>query len=251
MSPSRVFSALLVLLLLVATPAEAEIEVDVEIVLTGDISMSMDMGELYLQRQGHIQALRHPDVLRAIESGFHGRIAVTYFEWSDPYLQRVVLPWTIIEDAASAEAAAQLIEAAPPLSGIRTSISGAIDRSLQMFAENGFRGTRRVIDISGDGQNNAGRPLAAARADALAEGIVINGLAIMLRARPGGTGEADTLDQYFAEELIGGPGAFMLAVRHPDHLVEAIRRKLVLEIAGLQPEDWPDRTLARAAQLRP
>ena len=236
-SRQRLTILLAAVLLMVATPAEAQIEVDVELVLTGDISSSMDMGELYLQRQGHIAALRHPDVLRAIRSGLHGRIAVTYFGWSDPYLQRVVLPWTIIEDEASAEAAAQLIEAAPPLSGIRTSISGAIDRARTMFRENGYSGTRRIIDISGDGPNNAGRPLAAARADALAEGIVINGLAIMLRARPGGTGETDTLDRYFAEQVIGGPGAFVLAVRHADHLVEAIRRKLVLEIAGLSPAD--------------
>jgi len=236
-SRRRLSMLLAVILLVIATPARAQLEVDVEIVMAGDISSSMDMGELYLQRQGHIAALRHPDVLRAIRSGLHGRIAATYFEWSDPYLQRVVLPWTIIEDEASAEAAAQLIEAAPPLSGIRTSISGAIDRARVMFQENGYSGTRRIIDISGDGENNAGRPLAAARADALAEGIVINGLAIMLRARPGGTGESDTLDQYFAEEVIGGPGAFMIAVRHPDHLVEAIRRKLVLEIAGLSPDD--------------
>lgn len=235
MSPFRLLSALFFSILVTATPAKAQIEVDVELVLTGDISMSMDMGELYLQRQGHIQALRHPDVLEAIRRGLHGRIAVTYFEWSDPYLQRVVLPWTIIEDEASAEAAAQVIEAAPPLMGIRTSVSGAIDRARAMFHENGFSGIRQIIDISGDGENNAGRPLAAARAEALAEGIIINGLAIMLRARPGGTDEADTLDLYFAEEVIGGPGAFMLAVRRPEHLVEAIRRKLVLEIAGLSP----------------
>lgn len=251
MTPPRLLSTLLVLLLLAFTPARAELEVDVELVLTGDISSSMDMGERYLQRQGHIAALRHPDVLRAIRAGLHGRIAVTYFEWSDPYMQRVVMPWTIIEDAASAEAAAQLIEAAPPLSGIRTSISGAIDRARAMFGENGFQGIRRIIDISGDGENNAGRSITAARADALAKGIIINGLGIMLRARPGGIDEADTLDQYFADELIGGPGAFMIAVRHRDQLVEAIRRKLVLEIAGLQPTDWRDYTMARPAQRRP
>jgi hypothetical protein len=213
------------------------IEVDVELVLTGDISSSMDMGERYLQRQGHAEALRHPDVLRAIRAGFHGRIAVTYFEWSDPYMQRVVLPWTVIEDRASGEAAAQLIEAAPPLGGIRTSISGALDRARGMFDENGYNGLRQIIDIVGDGQNNAGRPLSAARADVLAKGITINGLAIMIRARPGGSDEADTLDRYFADALIGGPLAFVMTVRHADDIVEAVRRKLVLEIAGLVPPD--------------
>jgi len=210
-----------------------EIAVDVELVLAADISSSMDMGERYLQRLGHIEALRHPDVLRAIRAGFHGRIAVTYFEWSDPYLQRVILPWTLIEDAATAEAAARTIEAAPPLDGIRTSISGALDRARVMFQENGHSGLRRIIDIAGDEPNNAGRPLAAARTEALAQGITINALAIVLRASPQATGDTATLDRYFADALIGGPLSFVMTIRHPDDLVEAIRRKLVLEIAGL------------------
>jgi hypothetical protein len=220
--------------------APALVEVDVELVLASDISSSMDMGERYLQRRGHAEALRHPDVLRAIRAGLHGRIAVTYFEWSDPYMQRVVLPWTVIEDRASGEAAAQVIEAAPPLGGIRTSISGALDRARGMLGENGYSGLRQIIDIVGDGQNNAGRPLSAARADVLAEGITINGLAIMIRARPGGSEEADTLDRYFADALIGGPLSFAHTVRHRDDIVEAVRRKLVLEIAGLGPAAAPD-----------
>ena len=215
------------------------IEVDVELVLAADISSSMDMGERYLQRRGHAEALRHPDVLRAIRAGLHGRIAVTYFEWSDPYMQRVVLPWTVVEDVASAEAAALMIDAAPPLGGIRTSISGALDRARVMLAENGYSGLRRIIDIAGDEPNNAGRPLADGRADVLAEGITINALAIVLRASPQSL-DATTLDRYFADALIGGPGAFVMTVRHSDHLVEAIRRKLVLEIAGLdQPFGQP------------
>jgi hypothetical protein len=238
MSTTRLLSPLLVLLLVAMTPARAEIamsriEVDVELVLTGDISSSMDMGERYLQRLGHIEALRHPDVLRAIRAGLFGRIAVTYFEWSDPYMQRVILPWTLIEDAASAEAAARAIEEAPPLGGIRTSISGAIDRARVMLDENGYEGLRRIIDIAGDEPNNAGRPLADARAEALAQGITINGLAIMLRTSPRATDDTATLDRYFADALIGGPLAFVMTVRRPDDMVEAIRRKLVLEIAGL------------------
>ena len=210
------------------------IEVDVELVLAADISSSMDMGERYLQRRGHSEALRHPDVLRAIESGLHGRIAVTYFEWSDPYMQRVVLPWTVIEDAGSAEAAARMIDAAPPLGGIRTSIAGALDRARLMLNQNGYSGLRRIIDIAGDEPNNAGRPLADARADVLAEGITINGLAIMLRTSPQSL-DATTLDRYFADALVGGPLAFVMTVRHPDDLIEAVRRKIVLEIAGLVP----------------
>jgi hypothetical protein len=204
-------------------------------VLAADISSSMDMGERYLQRRGHSEALRHPDVLRAIQAGLHGRIAVTYFEWSDPYMQRVVLPWTVIEDAGTAEAAARMIDAAPPLDGIRTSISGALDRARVMLSQNGYSGSRRIIDIAGDEPNNAGRPLADARADVLAEGITINGLAIMLRTSPRAQGDTATLDRYFADALIGGPLAFVMTVRHPDDIVEAIRRKLVLEIAGLMP----------------
>jgi hypothetical protein len=241
----RIVIALALGVLAVAGPAQGQtapalVEVDVELVLAGDISSSMDMGERYLQRRGHAEALRHPDVLRAIRAGLHGRIAVTYFEWSDPYMQRVVLPWTVIEDRASGEAAARVIEAAPPLGGIRTSISGALDRAREMFGENGFSGLRRIIDVAGDGQNNAGRPLSAARADVLAEGITINGLAIMIRARPGGTEEADTLDRYFADVLIGGPLSFAHTVRHRDDIIEAVRRKLVLEIAGLDPSAVPE-----------
>ncbi len=213
------------------------IEVDVELVLAADISNSMDMGERYLQRRGHIEALRHPDVLRAIRAGLFGRIAVTYFEWSDPYLQRVILPWTIVEDAATAEAAARAIEAAPPLDGIRTSISGALDRARDLLEENGYAGLRQIIDIAGDEPNNAGRPLADSRAEALARGVTINALAIMLRTSPRAMDDAATLDRYFADALIGGPAAFVMTVRHPDDLVEAMRRKLVLEVAGLTPAD--------------
>ncbi len=233
--PQRLIRTLALGLVLLATPVRAELEVDVELVLAADISSSMDMGERYLQRLGHIEALRHPAVLRAIRAGLHGRIAVTYFEWSDPHMQRVILPWTVVEDAATAAAAAATIEAAPPLDGIRTSISGALERATGMLAENGFSGLRRIIDIAGDEPNNAGPPLAEARAAALARDITINGLAIMLRTSPRATGDTATLDRYFADALIGGPLAFVMTVRHPDDLVEAIRRKLVLEIAGLTP----------------
>lgn len=228
---------LLVALLLafphVGGSAKAQLPVDVELVLLADISDSMDMGERYLQRQGHLDALRHPDVLRAIASGLHRRIAITYVEWADPPIQRVILPWSLIEDQASAEAAAARIEASPFLSGSQTSVSAAVDFARGLFAGNGFEGERRLIDLSGDGRNNSGRPLAAARDEALAQGITINALAIMLRARQGGTAEIDTLDQYFASNLIGGPASFVYPVRRRDEVVEAIRRKLVLEIAGL------------------
>jgi hypothetical protein len=232
-SPERILTLFAIAFLALAATAEAQIEVDVELVLAADISNSMDMGERYLQRRGHFEALRHPDVLRAIRRGLHGRIAVTYFEWSDPYLQRVVLPWTLIEDAASAEAAARAIEAAPPLGGNRTSISGALERARKMLDENGYAGLRRIIDIAGDEPNNAGRPLADARAEALAAGITINALAVVLRTSPKAENDTATLDRYFADALIGGPLSFVITVRHPDTIVEAIRRKLVLEVAGL------------------
>jgi len=241
-SPERIvaFLAVAAIALIGAATAEVEgprIEVDVELVLAADISNSMDMGERYLQRRGHFEALRHPDVLRAIRRGLHGRIAVTYFEWSDPYMQRVILPWTLVEDAATAEAAALAIEAAPPLGGNRTSISGALERAREMLDENGYAGLRRIIDIAGDEPNNAGRPLADARAEALADGITINALAVVLRTSPRAENDTATLDRYFADALIGGPASFVMTVRHPDTIVEAIRRKLVLEVAGLTPAD--------------
>jgi hypothetical protein len=216
-----------------AQPAQGE-EVDVALVLAVDISFSMDLDELALQRNGYIQALKSPEVIKAIERGAIGKIAVTYFEWAGNTVQHIVLPWTVIDGSASAVALAEKLAEAPTRRGRRTSISGAIDTSMKLFDEAKVKPLKRVIDISGDGPNNDGRHVTLARDEALAKGININGLPVMLKT--GGYMDIDNLDKYYEECVIGGPGAFVIAIRTPEQFTEAVRTKLVLEISGLQPE---------------
>jgi hypothetical protein len=218
----------------------ADIEVDVELVLAVDMSGSMDPSEHALQRGGYVEALRSPEFWEAIRKGAWRRVAVSYLEWAGAGQQVVVMDWTLIDSAEAARAFADALEA-QPLSRIRgTSISGAIDRARTMFHGNGYEGFTRVIDISGDGANNRGRPVTEARDDALAEGIVINGLPLVVRVSPL---EGD-LAQYYADCVIGGPGSFSLPVRRFEDVADAVRRKLVLEIAGGPPP-------ARYAQASP
>ena len=213
----------------------AEVPVDLELVLAVDISLSMDLDELALQRAGYVEAFRHPAVIGAIGRGLFQRIAVTYVEWAGATLQSQVLPWTMIESPADAEAVAAALAAAPIDRQRRTSISGIIDRSVRLFDSNGFEGVRRVIDVSGDGPNNQGPMVTMSRDAAAADGIVINGLPLILK-QAGGFFNVQELDLYYEDCVIAGPGAFLITVRQPSELVEAIRRKLVLEIAGREPE---------------
>lgn len=229
------FAPLAFSLALAAAPdARAQTEVDVALVLAVDISFSMSMDELSLQREGFVAAFRSREVQDAIVNGLTGRIAVTYMEWAGAFGHAVLAPWTVIEDAAGAEAFADAIEAHPLRRMRRTSISAAIDHAVGLLAESGVVAIREVIDISGDGANNEGRPVEAARDDALDRGVVINGLPILID-RPGSLDIAD-LDSYYVACVIGGPGAFVIPVRAADQFAEAIRRKLILEIAGLTPE---------------
>jgi hypothetical protein len=231
--------------LLGASPAAAQDEpVDLELVLAVDVSGSMDEGERRLQRDGYVAAFLHPDVVAAISSGRHGRIAVTYVEWAGPRAQQVAVPWRLVDGAASATALAAELKAAPSARIRGTSISGALAYTSLLFAGNGFAGARRVIDISGDGPNNMGLPVAPVRDTVVASGITINGLPVTLRPTSSWALPADLLDIYYADCVIGGPGAFFLSVQAPDQLAEAIRRKLVLEIAGRPPTLTP-------AQLAP
>lgn len=206
----------------------AEAPVDLELVLAVDVSRSMDFEEQRLQRAGYVAALTHPEVLRAIEAGPHGRVAIAYVEWAGPSAQAVVVPWRAVQDETSARAFAAALAAAPLLPARGTSISSALAFAADLFDGNGHDGPRRVIDVSGDGPNNMGPPIEPVREAAVARGIEINGLPIMLRPSPSGV----ALDAYYADCVIGGPGAFVLPVEEPEGLAEAIRRKLVLEIAG-------------------
>ena len=211
----------------------AERRVDLELILAADISGSMDMDEATLQRQGYVQALRHPEVIAAIQSGQHGRIAIAYMEWAGEYYQKMVVDWTEISDAASANAFADRVDA--PIVGTEayTSISTLITAASQSFETNGYFGERQVIDISGDGPNNRGEYIVHARDRALDRGIVINGLPIV-NDRPSffGLPPLKNLDLYYQDCVIGGPGAFIVVANGFDDFARAILRKMVQEIAG-------------------
>lgn len=228
-----IFALLLVALPLAAAPARAAPPVvDVELVLAVDVSWSMDADEQLLQRAGYAAAFRHPAVIAAIAKGDWGRIAVTYVEWAGVGLERTLVPWTIVGDAASAQAFAGALAAAPVGRMRRTSISSALAHAAGLF-DNGIDGLKRVIDVSGDGPNNMGGLVTAARDRVLAQGITINGLPIMIkRSNPGGYFNLDALDIYYEDCVIGGWGAFMITVNDAARFPEAIRRKLILEIAA-------------------
>lgn len=210
--------------------------VDVELVLAVDVSYSMDPGELLLQREGYAEAIVSND-LQALKAGPNRRLALVYVEWSGPNDQKIIVPWRLIDSHESAAAVAAEIAKAPVRTGSRTSISGAIDFALPLFDADPYRGLRRVIDVSGDGVNNDGSPVTIARDAALARGITINGLPIMLEGRLPSQMDIDDLDLYYEDCVIGGSGSFMVTIRSRDGFKEAIRTKLVLEVAGGVPRD--------------
>jgi hypothetical protein len=212
------------------------VPVDVELVLAVDISNSMDPEEQELQRQGYVAALTSKEFLMALRSGAHAKVALTYFEWAGLYDQTILMPWRLIEGPESAEAVAREIAAAPYRRAPRTSIYGALQFAKPLFDASGYRGFRRVIDISGDGVNNMGPPAAEMRDQVVKAGVTINGLPIML-SRRGGYGmwrmAYEHLDVYYEDCVIGGPGSFVIAIRQRDQFKEATRNKLVQEVAGL------------------
>ena len=230
------FPLLLAAALAGAGPAlAADIPVDLELVLAVDISGSIDPDEAALQRRGYVEVLASPEVMDAIRSGTMGRIAVAYVEWAGPDNQSVVLPWQEIGDEAAARAFANALAEAPLNSARWTAVGAAIDFAVPLFENNGFEGMRRVIDISGDGYTNRGRPAAQARDAAVAAGITINGLPI-LNDRPNPWGGPPTvgLDAYFESDVIGGPGAFSIPAQDFGDFGRAILAKLIREIAALE-----------------
>ena len=210
--------------------------VDVELVLAVDVSYSMDMDELAIQREGYAQAIVSKEFLQALKSGPNGKISVTYFEWAASSDQKIIIPWRVIDGPETADAVANEIMKTPIRRASRTSISGAINFAMPLFDENPHRGLRRVIDISGDGPNNNGAPVTIARDAALEKGIVINGLPIMVKEPSYSTMDIDNLDFYYEDCVIGGPGAFVVTIKDRDKFKEAIRTKLLLEVAGRTPE---------------
>ena len=209
---------------------EAATEVDLALVLAVDVSLSMDPEEQRVQREGYVAAFRSEAVQSAIRQGLIGRIAVTYVEWAGVGSRYVVVPWTVVSTATDAEGFADQLMRARPKRAIWTSISAALDFSVGLLRDAKVEATRRVIDVSGDGPNNQGREITQARDDAVAAGIVINGLPLMISA-PTGPYDIPDLDLYYRDCVIGGPGAFMVPVREVAEFATAIRTKIVREVA--------------------
>jgi hypothetical protein len=215
--------------------------VDLALVLAVDASGSVDASRFDLQKRGYADAFANPNVIYAIRTGSLQAIAVTMVQWTGPEMQQVVVDWTLIDDPDSALRFSKMIASAPrALFGGGTSISGAIDTGMTLLEHGGFRGDRRVIDISGDGANNRGRPAASARDEAVRSGVVINGLPIL-------TLEPD-LDRYYRDNVIGGPGAFAIAVDSYDNFAAAILQKLIQEIAAAPVSAPPE---GRSVAARP
>ena len=215
---------------------DAAATVDVELIIAVDVSYSMDMDELAVQREGYAQAIMSTEFLQALRTGPHGKVAITYFEWAASSDQKIIIPWRVIDGPETADAVATEILKTPIRRASRTSISGAIYFAMPLFDENPYHGLRRVIDISGDGPNNNGAPITPARDEALSKGIVINGLPIMVKEPSYSTMDIDNLDWYYEDCVIGGPGSFVVPIKDREKFKEAIRTKLLLEVAGRTPE---------------
>jgi hypothetical protein len=218
------------------TADKAQPVVDVELVLAVDVSYSMDMDELAVQREGYAQAIVSKEFLQALKALPNGKVSITYFEWAASNDQKIIIPWRVIDGPETADAVADEILKTPIRRASRTSISGAIYFAMPLFESNPYPGLRRVIDISGDGANNNGAPVTPARDEAVSKGIVINGLPIMVKDPSYSTMDIENLDWYYEDCVIGGPGSFVVAIKDREKFKEAIRTKLLLEVAGRTPE---------------
>lgn len=217
--------------LLAALPLRAD-EVDVELLLMVDVSLSMSPEELEIQRRGYAEAIRSDEVFAAISGGFTGRVAVAYVEWAGFRAQNVVVDWTLIESRADARAFASALDGHFPLAMRRTSLTGALRFGQRMIETNEFDGLRRVIDISGDGPNNEGGDVDRRRDTVIDSGLIINGLPLMTRGGGFPHLQLDDLDVYYRACVTGGPSSFVLPVTRWEDFAAAVRRKLVLELAG-------------------
>ena len=233
--------------------ASAAEQVDLLLVLAADVSRSVDNAKFQLQREGYAAAISDPRVLDAVRSGRNGRIGLTFVEWSGVGSQRVLIDWTMIGGADAAKDFGDRLLEAPRSFADRTSISGAIEFSMGQLARAPYHSRRRTIDVSGDGTNNAGREVALARDEAIAQGVTINGLVILsetpLAWNPDHTNPPGGLDNYYRENVVGGPGAFVLVAENFNSFGQAIIKKMIAEVA--QARDVPSlRTSARDA-MRP
>lgn len=224
-----------------AAPLKAQQRVDIALVLAADVSRSITTEEFQLQRQGYAKAIANPEVVHAIQAGANGAIALTFVEWAGSEEQQVVVDWQIIRDPASAKAFTDTLLEAPRAFYGRTSISAALDFAMERLRASGVKAERQIIDVSGDGTNNAGRPLEEARAAALAGGVTINGLAIinesaaMFGGFSGHTQPPGGLPSWYHDNVTGGPGSFLLTVENFESFGEAMTKKLLNEIAAARP----------------
>lgn len=225
-------------------------EVDVELVLAVDISQSMDTEEQEIQRAGYVAALTSREFIDAIQVGPIGRVAVTYMEWGGVDEHFIVADWTVVKDAATASHFASKIAEAPLRQVQRTSIVSALEKSVELVQTNQYMGLRRVIDISGDGPNNQGGSVTEMRDRMVAAGVTINGLPLMMKTNKNSWQAMLNLDHYYEDCVIGGPGSFAIPVRSKEGFADAIRMKLVLEIAGLHLKE-PDPYFRRVSAREP
>jgi hypothetical protein len=229
---------LIALVLLLALPATAQDKKDVDLALAMaiDISGSIDPDEAKLQREGYVMAFRDPVIVKAILGGANGRIAVAYYEWSDAWVQRLLIDWTLLDSEAAIRAFANRLEAAPISIARRTSISGAIRYAIPLFGRSPYEADRKVLDISGDGSNNDGGLVTDMRHEALKERIVINGLPIMNdRPNPFGFPSESDLDKYYLACVTGGPRSFVEVATNFEDFPRAVRKKLLQEVADIGP----------------
>ncbi len=219
-----------------AGPGGAAELVDLALVIATDTSRSVDEVEARLQRDGVSAALTHPQVLEAIRSGYHGKIAIAYIDWSSGPYTSVIVPWRVVSDAASAQAYVRILNDTPITLGQRTSISEGLELAYKLMTDGTVEAPRRVIDVSGDGPNNHGRLVVEARDEVVSKGITINGLPIINARDQFGPGFfLKDLDNYYRGCVIGGAGAFIVVAKNFEDFAVAMRRKLIFEIAGLTP----------------
>lgn len=243
----RCVSVVIAWFLISVTPSLSE-ELDLELVLLADATGSIDDDEIRFQRRGYAEAITNPSVLNAIASNIHGKIAVTYVEWADMFSQDVVVDWTVIDGPEAAAGFAEKLMAAPRRAYGRNAIGAALLRGKELIDGNAYEGLRRVIDLSADSANNWNGPtIPEARAIVVSSGIVINGLAVLCR-HCSGRPVAYDLEDRFHREIIGGPAAFVVTADSAETFAEAVRKKLILEIAA-RPED-ARRILRQLARLQ-
>ncbi|GAB4521134.1 MAG: DUF1194 domain-containing protein [Roseibium sp.] len=243
----RMILSVLACWLLLAPPAFAE-ELDLELVLLADATGSIDEAEIRFQRRGYAEAITDPSVLNAISSNIYGKIAVTYVEWADMFSQDVVVDWTVIDGPDAAQAFAEKLMAAPRRAYGRNAIGAALLKGKELIDGNEYKGLRRVIDLSADSANNWNGPtISEARETVVSSGIVINGLAVLCRHCSGRPVAYDLEDRFY-REIIGGPAAFVFTADSAETFADAVRKKLILEIAA-RPED-SERILRRLARLQ-